>query len=119
VVECCLDREWSNGGTVTIRGKSAVRGVQPAALPLRPSRPGNDPQAPRCGKSDYLLTLCWIYSSKMGVILDHLFSVTCSYAGRPFDGRVESDGSVGRIYRNYRTAPFNVISQRGVPVLRN
>ena len=27
VVECSLDREWSNGGMVTIRGKSAVRGV--------------------------------------------------------------------------------------------
>jgi len=33
--ECCLDREWSNGGIVTVRGKSAVRGVKPAALPLR------------------------------------------------------------------------------------
>ena len=42
---------------VTVRRKSAVRGVKPAALPLRPSRPGNDPQDRRCGKSDYRLTL--------------------------------------------------------------
>jgi len=59
---------------VTVRGKSAVRGVKPAALPLRPSRPGNDPQAPRCGKPDYLLNLYGLYRSEKGLILGHMFS---------------------------------------------
>ena len=56
--------------------------MKPATLPLRPSRPGNGPQVPRCGKSDYLLTLYWFYGSKMRVILDHLFCAACSCTGR-------------------------------------